>query len=70
MDEGLGIERADPEWFQLMFQSILNTDSDREMAITILNEMNAIRREEYKRIIRRIIDDDAPQYLAVLDRLR
>jgi len=53
-----------------MFQSILNTDSNREMAITILNEMNAIRRDEYKRIIRRIVDDEAPQYLAVLDRLR
>ena len=59
-----------PGWFQLMFQSILNTNSDREMAITILNEMNAIRRDENKRIIRRIVDDEAPQYLAVLDRLR
>ena len=69
LDEGLGVEKTAPEWFGLMFQSILNSDSCREVAIRILNEMDANRREEYKRIIRGIIADDAPQYLAVLDQL-
>ena len=69
LDEGLGVEKTAPEWFGLMFQSILNSDSCREVAIRILNETDANRREEYKRIIRGIIADDAPQYLAVLDQL-
>src|SRR5262245_13509145 len=54
LEEGLEVQRAAPEWFELMFQSILNSESCRKLAIKAINRMEMGRRERYKGIIRQI----------------
>jgi len=68
LEEGLEVQRAAPEWFELMFQSILNTDGCRDLAIKVINRMDMRRKEAYRRIIRQIAKE-APQYELVLEQL-
>jgi hypothetical protein len=68
VDEGLGVHDRAPNWFRLMFQSILNTPGDSDLAVALINRLNATAKERYKQMVAEIAED-TPQYAAVLERL-
>jgi len=54
LEVGLDVERRSPKWFELMFQSILNSRSCRSLAIDGIRRMPASARAAYRAIVDRI----------------
>lgn len=69
LSEGLEIQRVAPRWFRLMFQSLLNTESDADQVVDAIVQMAAGARASYERLVSSIATDD-PQYMRVLARLQ
>ena len=69
LGEGLDIQRVAPRWFRLMFQSILNTESDADQIVDVLGQLPSGARVRYVEYLSELAGDE-PQYKEFLARLK
>lgn len=67
-EEGKLFSQKSPSWFELMFQSILNTDSYFQNAIEIIKGLPSDEKEYYINVIKKI-SEHTPKYSQILSNL-